>query len=174
MARKRGPTQPAPPLAAEASDERPATIRIILADDYPAYADSLRTLLARDPNIRIVGTAADGNAAVEAAWRLKPDVVVMDVRMPGLNGIEATRQIVRDVPGARVLALSMYPDKTMITQMLRAGASGYILKDCAGEELIAGIRAAAAGSIYLCAEAATTTVARALNQDFRGSKSGPS
>ncbi|MAE67210.1 MAG: hypothetical protein CMJ18_23360 [Phycisphaeraceae bacterium] len=149
-------------------------IRIILADDYPPYTESLRDMLARAGDIDVIDTVTDGRRAVEAARAKSPDVVVMDVRMAELNGIEATRRIRAELPSVSVLALSTYPDRTMVTQMLRAGATGYLLKDCAGEELVDAIRAVAGGSTYLCAQVADTFAPTDLDQILRNPKSGRS
>jgi DNA-binding NarL/FixJ family response regulator len=123
--------------------------RILIADDHELMRHGLRALLESRPDTEIVGEAADGRTAVALARELLPDIVVMDVAMPDLNGIEATRWIVAEVPRAKVLALSMHSDRRFITEMLRAGASGYLLKDSAFEELVRAIDAVATGQTYL-------------------------
>jgi len=123
--------------------------RIILADDHQILRQGLRCLLSSERDFEVVGEAADGRTAVDLAERLQPNVVVMDIAMPGLNGIEATRQIVERVAGARVLALSAHPERKLIAEVLKAGGSGYLLKESAFEELAGAIRTAAAKKIYL-------------------------
>lgn len=127
------------------------TIRVLLADDHRMFREGLRSLLAGQRDLEIVGEAADGLDAVALARRLEARVVVMDVEMPLLNGIEATRQIHAELPRVRVVILSMYADRRFVIEALRAGATGYLLKDCAFEELAHAVRAAAAGQVYLSA-----------------------
>src|SRR5947209_5770768 len=107
----------------------PKKIRILLADDHPVVRQGFRLILSAHSDMEIVGEAGDGRQAVEMAERLKPDIVVMDVAMPGLNGIEATRRLLELVPHTRVLALSMHKDSVYVREILRAGAKGYLLKD---------------------------------------------
>ena len=123
--------------------------RVLIADDHKILRDGLRTLLDKEPAIEVLGEAADGRSAVQLARELNPDVVIMDIGMPGLNGIDATRQVLADVPGTRVLALSMHSDKRYVTQMLQAGASGYLLKDSAFGELTTAIRTVMSDRVYL-------------------------
>ncbi len=114
-------------------------IRILLADDHTILRDGIRSLLEDDPNIVVVGEAENGRAAVKMACQLEPDVVLMDIAMPILNGLEATRQIKRDIPKVKVLILSMHDDDAYIQQALTYGAMGYILKDASASELLAAI-----------------------------------
>lgn len=125
------------------------SIRVLLADDHNVLREGLRSLLEREADIQVVGEAADGRTAVRLFEELAPDVVVMDIGMPELNGIEATRHITSDRFGAKVICLSVYEDAAMVHAMLEAGASGYLLKTSAGEELVRGIRTVASGAIYL-------------------------
>ena len=125
------------------------SIRILLADDHQLFRDGLRALLAKEADLDVVAEAEDGRAAVQQAQELKPDIVVMDVSMPDLNGMEATRQVVRRAPRTKVLALSMHSDRRFIEGMLKAGAHGYLLKDCANEEFIRAIRTVASDQTYL-------------------------
>lgn len=134
------------------------SIRILLADDHRLFREGLRSLLKEEADMEVVAEASDGRTAVEQAGELKPDVVAMDISMPDLNGIEATRQIASRVPGTRVLCLSVHSDSRFVEGMLKAGASGYLLKDCANEELIQAIRAVAAGKTYLSPAIAETVV----------------
>jgi DNA-binding NarL/FixJ family response regulator len=116
------------------------TIRILIADDHQIVRQGLRTLLEKEPDMAVVAEADDGRATVRLVREKSPEVVIMDVAMPDLNGIEATRQIVAEFPKIKVIALSMYADQRFVLNMLKAGASGYLLKDCAFEELIRAIR----------------------------------
>lgn len=123
--------------------------RVLLADDHRIIREGLRSLLQRQSDMEVVEEAQDGITAVRLTEKLHPDVVIMDIGMPDLNGIEASRQIVTRVKGVKVIALSMHSDKRFVLEMLKAGASGYLLKDCAFEELIDAIRTVCAGQIYL-------------------------
>ena len=124
-------------------------IRVLLADDHKILRQGLRTLLEQEADIDVVGEADNGRASVKLAGELAPDVVIMDVAMPDLNGIDATHRITEADPGARVLALSMHSDGRYVKGMLQAGARGYILKDCASEELTRAIRTVMAGQVYV-------------------------
>ena len=125
------------------------TIQIIIADDHQIVRQGLKTLLEREPDMQVVGEAEDGRRTVALARECVPQVIVMDVEMPDMNGIEATMQILLEFPQIKVIALSMYSDRRFVTNMLKAGASGYLLKDCAFEELSQAIRLAMANRIYL-------------------------
>jgi DNA-binding NarL/FixJ family response regulator len=114
--------------------------KIVLVDDHQMMRDGLRLLLEKEPGVRIVGDADNGRNAVQLVKDLSPDVVVMDIGLPGLNGIEATRQIMAASPKTSVIALSMHSDKRYVIQMLRAGAKAYLLKNCASDELMKAIR----------------------------------
>jgi DNA-binding NarL/FixJ family response regulator len=124
-------------------------IRILLADDHKIVRQGLRTLLQKEPDMEVVAEAEDGRASLKLAQQFSPQVVIMDVGMPDLNGIEATRQVLADSPGIKVIALSMHSDRRFVVNMLKAGASGYLLKDSAFEELAAAIRAVMANKTYL-------------------------
>jgi DNA-binding NarL/FixJ family response regulator len=127
-----------------------SSLRVLLAEDHAVVREGTRGLLDRDPEISVVGEAADGAAVVEMAERLAPDVVLMDLGMPGMNGIEATRRIVASGPGApRVLILSAYDDEDYVTAALEAGASGYLLKSAHTAEVVAAIRSVANGQLVL-------------------------
>jgi DNA-binding NarL/FixJ family response regulator len=127
-------------------------IRVVLADDHRIVRDGLCALLARETDIELVGQAEDGLAAVKLARDLHPDIVVTDVSMPGLNGVEAIRRIRTEDPGVRVLCLSVHGDSRMVLSVLDAGASGYVLKDCSYDELVLAIRKAMANQVHLSAE----------------------
>jgi DNA-binding NarL/FixJ family response regulator len=124
-------------------------ISVVIADDHQIFRDGLRSLLHSKSNFDVLGEASDGQATVNLAKDLRPDVVIMDVVMPGMNGIEATQQITCEANGTKVLALSMYSDRRMVKRMLDAGASGYLLKDCAFEELTVAIDTVLADRLYL-------------------------
>ncbi len=124
-------------------------IRILLADDHRIVIEGLKKLLEQEPDFEVVGDTGNGLSAIEVTRELKPDVVIMDIGMPDLNGIEATRQIVRECKGTKVIGLSMHSAETYVKQMLKAGAWGYLLKDCAGDELVTAVRTVAAGKRYL-------------------------
>jgi two-component system, NarL family, response regulator NreC len=125
------------------------SIRILLADDHRIMREGLRAMLDSLPGTSVVGEANNGRTAVKLAAELKPDIVVMDITMPDLNGIEATRQLAADCPGVKVIALSIHSDRRFISGMFRAGAAGYLLKDCAFEELNGAIQAVASGHTYV-------------------------
>lgn len=138
-------------------------IRILLVDDHTIMREGLSALLAEQPDIEIVGEASDGRTAIDLVRTCSPDVVVMDVGMPDLNGIDATRRIRSEYPQARVVALSTHTDKRYVQHMLEAGACGYVLKIAAYEELLRAVRAASQGGTYLSAEIAGGVVERALH-----------
>jgi DNA-binding NarL/FixJ family response regulator len=127
------------------------TTRVLLADDHKILRQGLQTLLQNEPDIEVVGQADNGRGAIELAKELRPDVVIMDVAMPDVGGVGATRELVNAVPTAKVVALSMHSDRRFVTGMLSAGASGYLLKDSAFEELALSIRAVMRGELYLSA-----------------------
>jgi len=137
-------------------------IRILLADDHPVVRQGFRLILTAQPDMEIVGEAGNGREAVELAQGLLPDVVVMDVAMPELNGIEATRRLARVAPRTRVLALSMHKDSVYVREILRAGARGYLLKDSVDRDLLAAVRSVAGGEGYL-----SPGVADAVLSDYR-------
>ncbi|MBU6506354.1 MAG: response regulator transcription factor [Alphaproteobacteria bacterium] len=124
-------------------------IRILLCDDHLLIRASLKSLIGEFPGIEVVGEASDGREALEHAGKLQPNVVLMDIAMPGLNGLEATRRLVKDYPQVRVVMLSMHADESHVLQALRAGASGYVLKGSAPRELEMAIEAVARGEIFL-------------------------
>lgn len=125
------------------------SIRIIIADDHRLVREGLRSLLEKQPDMEVIAEAEDGRTMLKLAQEMLPNIAIMDVAMPDLNGIEATHQIIDIVPGVKVLALSMYSDRRLVAGMLSAGASGYLLKDCAFEELVQAVRTVVAGQIYL-------------------------
>jgi DNA-binding NarL/FixJ family response regulator len=136
-------------------------LRILLGDDHTLVRQGVRKILEGRPNWTVVAEAGDGREAVRATIELEPDVAVLDVGMPLLNGIEATRQIARKVPGVHVLIVSMHADEAYITQALQAGATGYLLKDSADADLIRAVEDVAAGRSFL-----SPAVARVMVDDY--------
>ena len=132
--------------------------RILLVDDHQIMREGLMSLMANEPDLEVVGDASDGRQAVQLAKKLKPDLVVMDISMPGLSGIEATRQILDEVERTRVLALSMHADPRFVAGALEAGAHGYMIKDCTSQELLECIRTVAGGGTYLSPQVAEVVV----------------
>ena len=124
-------------------------IRIILADDHQIVRQGLRILLEAETDMQIVAEADNGRKVLKLAQELLPDIVIMDLSMPELNGIEATRQILSGAPEVKVIALSMHSDSLFVLNMIKSGASGYLLKDCALEELVKAIRAVVDDKTYL-------------------------
>ncbi|MDD5711903.1 MAG: response regulator transcription factor [Smithellaceae bacterium] len=145
-------------------------VRILLADDHKIVRDGLRTLIEKEVGMEVVGEAENGRRTVKLAEKLLPNVVIMDVTMPDMNGIEATRKIVTTIPGTRVIALTMHSDRRFVLGMLEAGASGYLLKDCAFAELATAIRQVAAGNTYLSPRIADMVVKGYLNKESRSSQ----
>jgi two-component system, NarL family, response regulator NreC len=123
--------------------------KILIADDHQIVRQGLRFLLEKEADMEVVAEAEDGRTTVRLVRDLRPEVIIMDVAMPDLNGIEATRQIMAEAPATKVIALSMYADHRFVVNMLKAGASGYLLKDCAFEELSRAIRVVLANKTYL-------------------------
>lgn len=133
-------------------------IRLLLVDDHKIVREALCSVLEREADITVVGQAGDGETALALVPELLPELVLMDIAMPGISGIEATRRIVAENPSVRVLALSTYFDRRIVTQMLEAGAAGFVNKAVGRDELLQGIRAVAAGKPYLCQEIASMLV----------------
>jgi DNA-binding NarL/FixJ family response regulator len=124
-------------------------LTLVLADDHRIVRQGLRALLATEPEFRLVGEAADGLEAVRLVERLRPDVLVLDLMMPGLGGLEVARRVARQSPSTRTVILSMYANEAYVVEALRAGAAAYVLKESGAEELIQAVRAAAAGDRFL-------------------------
>jgi two-component system response regulator NreC len=133
-------------------------ITILLADDHRLLREGLRSLLEEQPDMTVVGEAENGKSAVESAANLMPDIIIMDISMPGLNGIDATQQILLNCPQSKVIALSMHTERRTVVGMINAGASGYLLKDCAFEEVVLAVRAVAANGTYLSPKIAEIVV----------------
>jgi DNA-binding NarL/FixJ family response regulator len=136
-------------LQEERQVNRPMSIRIIIADDHKIMRDGLRSLLVQQKGMEVIGEADDGRQAVKLALELKPDIIIMDLSMPELNGIDAIGEISSKAPEVKSLALSMHSDKRFISRALKEGASGYLLKDCAFEELNEAIKTVLSDQIYL-------------------------
>ena len=124
-------------------------MKIILADDHKIIRDGLRSLLDKQPGMEVVAEAMDGQTTVQLAMELLPDVIIMDIGMPGMSGIEATQNIITENPGIKVIVLSMHSDKRFVAEMFKAGAVGYLPKDCAFEELFVAIKAVVENKFYL-------------------------
>jgi two-component system NarL family response regulator len=140
------------------------SIRVLFADDHQMLRDGLRAVLALENDIEVIGEASDGHAAVEMAGRLVPDVILMDIGMYGLNGVEATRRIKAKNSKVNVIALSTYSDKRYVLSMLEAGASGYVLKAAAVDEMCRAVRAVAEGKRYLSPDIAGVVVDAHLDE----------
>lgn len=134
------------------------SIRILLADDHKIVREGLKALLEKQSGMEVIAEAEDGRTTVKLVLELSPDVVIMDVGMPDMNGIEATRQIIANAPGVKVVGLSMHSDRRFVVEMLKAGARGYMLKDCAFEELANAILAVASNRTYLSPEIANIVI----------------
>lgn len=143
------------------------TIRVLLADDHRIVRDGLAVMIRRESDLELVGMADSGPAVVRMAAELKPDVVVTDISMPGLNGIEAVRRIVADAPQVQVLCLSVHDEDRLVLAMIEAGASGYVLKDCSFEELAGAIRQVVAGRIYI-----SPVLSGVMVRDYRNRRNG--
>ncbi len=137
--------------------------RLILVDDHNLFREGMKSLLKHDPRITITGEAGNGREAVKLCSKEKPDLVIIDIAMPELNGIEATRQIIAQNPETKVIALSMHSSRRFILEILKAGASGYLLKDCAMEELEMAITAVLEKKVFLSPSIAGTVVRGMVN-----------
>ena len=150
-------------MTAQEQQDGAAVVRVLVADDHPVVRSGLVGMLTVEPDVEVVGEAADGAAAVEAARALRPDLVLMDLRMPVLDGAAATARIVAELPGVRVLVLNTYETDADILRAVEAGATGYLLKDTPRDQLVAGVRGAARGESAL-----SPSVASRLVQQMRG------
>ena len=139
-------------------------IKIILVDDHKILREGICSLVKGFPDMEVVGEAADGRAALKLVEDLSPDVVIMDISMPELNGIDATRQITAKHPGVKVIALSMHYDKQFVSEIFKAGASGYLLKDCAFDEMEHAIRVVIDNKTYINPQIASLVVESLVNQ----------
>ena len=132
--------------------------RILLVDDHRLVRDGLRLIIEKQPDLRVIGEAADGPTALERAAASPPDLVVMDIHLPGQNGIEISRKMLASFPRVKIVILSASPDPSYAEEALQIGVAGYILKENASEELIRGIRMVLGGMIYLCPEMMTLLI----------------
>ena len=139
-------------------EESREVLRVVLVDDHAVVREGLKALVNAQPDMRVVGEAADGEQACRVATELSPDVLVMDLSMPLLGGAEATVRVRRDCPSVKVLALTVHEERLYLTQLLRAGASGYVLKRAAAAELVRAVRTVAAGGTYIDPSIAGTLV----------------
>jgi two-component system response regulator NreC len=155
MALKKGRTEEQGPAMSK--------IRTLLADDHTILRQGLRKILEADPAFEVVGEAGDGREAVKKAEEHNPDVVVMDISMPTLNGIEATRQIIKTTPKTRILILTVHENDQLALEILQAGATGYLLKDAASEELLSAIKAVYRGDSYLSPTIAKRVISQYLD-----------
>jgi DNA-binding NarL/FixJ family response regulator len=133
-------------------------IRVLLADDHSVVRQGFRLLLSLQDDIDVIGEAASGSEAVSLCRTLGPDVLILDVQMPGMNGVEATRQIMQEMPGTNILILSMHKDAIYVRETLRAGAKGYLLKDAIDKDLIEAVRAVARGDGFLSPAVSATVL----------------
>jgi two-component system response regulator NreC len=140
------------------------SIRILIADDHGIVREGLHSLIGKQPDMEIVGEADDGRKALDLALELEPDIVIMDISMPNLNGVDATRQIVREHPKIKVIALSMHSSSMFVADMIKAGASGYMLKDCLFNELAEAIRIVHEGGAYLSPDVVSLVVGDYMNR----------
>ena len=134
------------------------SIKVMIVDDHQIVREGLRAMLEKEHDIKVVGEAVDGRMTERLARELVPDVIIMDVAMPDLNGIEATRQIVAELPGVKIIALSMHDDRRFVLNMFKAGAAGYMIKDCAFKDLAKAIRVVMSHKTYLSHEIADIVV----------------
>lgn len=138
-------------------------MRIVLVDDHEIVREGMCALLQRCPDIEVVGQAGDGRTAVALVQKLQPDIVIMDIGMPNLNGIDATQQMLAENPHLKILALSTHSDAWMVAKMIRAGAKGYMLKESAFSELANALQAIMEGKTYLCSQIASVVFTDYVN-----------
>ncbi len=143
-------------------------IRVFLADDHQLFREGIRSLLSRAPDIEVVGEAGDGQDAVAQVKTLVPDVVLMDISMPGMNGLEAAAQMKETTPSAKVLILTVHESNQYVSQMLQVGAAGYVVKSVSSSELVSAVRAVQQGNVYLYPSIAKMIIQDYLNQAAAG------
>lgn len=136
-------------MSEQAEKQKAGKLRILLAEDHEIVREGLRSLVNAQPDMEVIGEASNGQAAIERARELGPDIIIMDVSMPRMNGLQATGKLKQDFPNIKVLALTRHTDTGFLQQLFRAGASGYVLKQSTSDELMRAVRAIAAGGNYL-------------------------
>ena len=146
-------------------------IKIFIADDHTIVREGLCAMFEKKAEMEVVGEAEDGATAIRLARELRPDVIILDVSMPGMDGIDATRRLLKELPETKIIALSMFAKRAYVTNMLEAGASGYVLKGGAFSELAEAVHTVMAGEVYLCAPVATVLVDEYV--DRSGRSTGP-
>ncbi|MFI4913156.1 MAG: response regulator [Sedimentisphaeraceae bacterium JB056] len=146
-------------------------IKILLADDHAIVRHGLGESIQQQDDMKVVGNASDGRMTVDLAFKLKPDIIIMDISMPLLNGFEAAREILHDNPDIKIIALSMHSSKRFVSEMLKAGASAYLLKDCEFEELLKAIRIVADGQTYLSPSISDVVIDNFVRSDDKDSSS---
>jgi len=146
------------------------TLRILIADDHKILREGLKSLLEKQPDFTIVAEAEDGLNAFDGVKKYKPDIAILDIGMPGLNGVEVTRRIRSEIAETKVIALSMHADRRFVMGVLEAGANGYLLKDSAFAELVTAVTAVATGKMYLSPSIAETVVKSSLEKLDRGQR----
>ena len=139
------------------------SIKVLLVDDHAILRDGLRLLIESQPDMEVVGEAGNGQTAIDKALKLRPDVIIMDVAMPDMNGIEASSQILAETPDVKILALSMHSDREYVMDMVKVGVSGYMEKECVADELIRAIHTVVANETYLTPKIATIVVSEHVN-----------
>jgi DNA-binding NarL/FixJ family response regulator len=130
--------------------KKTSTIKLVLADDHEIFRDGFRVMIKKQPSVELVGEASNGEELIEMAYKLKPDVIVTDIKMPKLDGLEAAKRLTSELPGIGIIALSMFDEENLIVDMLEAGAKGYLLKNAHKEEIIEAIKTVNAGQSYYC------------------------
>ena len=146
---------------------------ILLVDDHKLVRDGIKTLLERSPDFRVVGETDNGSDAVQLCRKINPDLVLMDIGLPGLNGIEATAELVRHCPGVKVVILSMYDDENSVVSAIRGGARAFVLKKASSNELLDAIRTVARGGSYLSAQVSDKLLQRIQKGDLEGTGKSP-
>jgi DNA-binding NarL/FixJ family response regulator len=147
-------------------------LRVFIADDHPVVLAGIRSLLNGDPEVEIIGEAQDGETALRGAIELKPALLVLDLSMPGLNGVDVTRQLLAEVPDCKVVILTVHEDRAYLRKLMEVGASGYVLKRSVAEDLLRAIHAVAAGGIYLDPSIAAHAIDRTPNKPSETASNG--
>lgn len=142
--------------------------RILIVDDHQVLREGFRSLISEQSDMTVVGEAEDGWTAVQLAAKLSPDVVIMDISMPGMNGIEATRQILMADPAVKIMALSMHLERRMVLEMFRSGASGYLLKECAFDDVVQAVQVVASKGVYLSPKVADVLLKEYIHRVQKG------